>query len=49
MKNAVLFILLSIFLAGCETVKGVGKDLTNTGENLQEVADKIDPPEETEK
>ncbi|HLF18461.1 MAG TPA: entericidin [Candidatus Omnitrophota bacterium] len=41
MKNIILLIILSIFLAGCETVKGLGKDLTNTGENLEEVGEKI--------
>ncbi len=37
--NKAWFIILSIFVmavaAGCETVKGVGKDLQNTGEYVQ--------------
>ena len=37
--NKVWLVILSIFVmavaAGCETVKGIGKDLQNTGEYVQ--------------
>lgn len=32
---------LSMLVAGCETVKGIGKDLRNTGENINEAVNKI--------
>ena len=39
MKKAVLFFACIAFLAvltGCETMKGAGKDLQNTGDNIWE-------------
>lgn len=39
MKLKTLFILLallSVTLAGCETTSGLGQDVENTGENIQE-------------
>lgn len=38
---ACLFLLgmVSIFLAGCNTVKGVGKDIERGGEKIQDAAD----------
>ena len=37
MKKAMIVIVLVAvgFLAGCETLKGIGKDIENTGHNLQ--------------
>ena len=31
--------LVSIFLAGCNTIKGVGKDIERGGEKIQKAAD----------
>ncbi len=28
-------VLLTLVLVGCETVKGMGKDIENTGRNIQ--------------
>jgi predicted small secreted protein len=39
MKTMTLFLLLvSVVLisSGCETVRGIGKDIENTGRNIQE-------------
>lgn len=44
MKKFVLFLLSGLFiisLIGCETAKGVGKDIENTGKNIQEGLDNI--------
>ena len=44
MKKAIFMVLGLVFvlnLIGCETVKGFGKDLQNTGENIKETVDKI--------
>ena len=32
---ALICLVLIIFLAGCETFKGLGKDVENTGKNIQ--------------
>lgn len=32
--------LLAVSLVGCNTAKGAGKDLENTGINIQETVDK---------
>ena len=34
-----LLVLVIALLAGCETTKGVGRDITNTGENVEDVID----------
>lgn len=38
MKNAwfLLFVWTIALVAGCETTKGAGRDIENTGENIQE-------------
>lgn len=39
MKRIILGLLCGLFimsLIGCETAKGVGKDIENTGQNIQE-------------
>lgn len=40
MKRIYLLVLAALFLTtslmGCNTLKGVGKDVENTGENIQE-------------
>ncbi len=44
MKNRILILLIgSVFialLAGCETVKGAGQDIENTGENIESAVEK---------
>lgn len=38
MKKIILSLLIGLFiisLAGCETAKGLGKDIENTGKNIQ--------------
>jgi predicted small secreted protein len=45
MKNLVVFIMGIIVLAslgGCNTTKGAGADLEQTGKNIQETVDKND-------
>lgn len=37
-KLAVLIVMLSITLAGCNTVKGVGKDIQRGGESIENAA-----------
>ena len=32
-----LMLLLLLNLTGCETVKGIGKDIENTGDNIYDV------------
>ena len=44
MKRVILFLLCASFvvmLIGCETAKGVGKDIENTGQNIQEGVNSI--------
>ena len=44
MKKFVLFIIFTfamIFTAGCETSEGVGKDLENAGQAIQEAAQEV--------
>ena len=41
-KYTVYLLLFLIVLAGCETVKGLGKDIENTGDNIQEAAEKLE-------
>lgn len=35
-----LGIAVAAFIAGCNTSKGVGKDIENTGENIQQGVEK---------
>ena len=36
----ILFLLVALFiLSGCETVKGVGRDIENAGEALEDAVD----------
>lgn len=37
---SILLILLLLTLSSCETGRGLGKDIENTGENVQETIDK---------
>jgi predicted small secreted protein len=41
-KRYVLFLLVLFSFVGCETLKGMGKDLENTGGNIQEAAEKLE-------
>ena len=40
MTVALLILLASVFLVGCNTVRGVGKDLEKGGEAIQKAVDK---------
>ena len=45
MKNRyipALLIITVLVLAGCEAGKGLGKDIENTGENVQDAVNKAD-------
>lgn len=35
-----LLLALGFFLASCETIKGVGRDIENTGEAIDDAVDK---------
>ncbi|MEW6292818.1 MAG: entericidin A/B family lipoprotein [Pseudomonadota bacterium] len=35
MKKLLLFIVATLFLAGCNTVQGIGKDIEKGGEAIQ--------------
>ena len=37
MRLLVLMVMAAVFLSSCETLKGVGRDLENTGEALEDV------------
>lgn len=39
MRWLFLFLALGFFLASCETIKGVGRDIENTGEAIDEAVD----------
>ena len=39
MTVALLILLASVFLVGCNTVRGVGKDLEKGGEAIQKAVD----------
>ncbi len=36
MKKLILFLAFSLFLASCETVKGVGRDIESIAEDVDE-------------
>lgn len=40
MKLTALLFAACLFLASCETVKGVGRDIENAGEALDDAVDK---------
>jgi predicted small secreted protein len=45
MKKNFLLVLTALFLTsiiGCNMIKGAGKDVENTGRNVQETVDKND-------
>lgn len=37
--SAILVLLLSLMLAGCNTVEGFGKDVEKVGDEIEEAAD----------
>jgi len=39
MRILSLILAFSFFLASCETIKGVGRDVENTGEALEDAID----------
>jgi predicted small secreted protein len=39
-KNIVAILLLAGFIAGCNTMKGVGQDIERGGEKMQDSAEK---------
>lgn len=45
-KQYLIIMLALIMLSGCETVKGVGQDVENTGDNIQEVVEEVAQPEQ---
>ena len=45
MERNILFILgiiLTFTLLGCETIKGIGRDISNTGQNIYEGVQKVE-------
>lgn len=40
MKKIVIVFLCLCFLAGCETMKGLGKDMKKAGKSIEKVVDK---------
>jgi predicted small secreted protein len=38
MKNIILFVIAALFLAGCNTVEGIGKDVKKSGEVIEKAA-----------
>ena len=43
MKRIVCIILATFFLAGCNTIEGIGKDVKKGGEAVEKAADKNKP------
>lgn len=42
-KSLVVCVLISIlFLSGCETFKGMARDIENTGKNIQEGVNRVE-------
>lgn len=39
MRWLALLLAFGLFLASCETIKGVGRDIENTGEAIDEAVD----------
>lgn len=39
MRLAALLLALTFLLASCETIKGVGRDIENTGEAIDDAVD----------
>jgi predicted small secreted protein len=39
MKKLAILVLLAALLGGCETVKGVGRDIENAGEAIDDALD----------
>ncbi len=40
MKKLMTILLAGLFLAGCNTIEGVGKDVKKTGETIEKAAKK---------
>ena len=40
MKQLIAIVLAALFLAGCNTVEGVGKDIKKGGETIEKAAKK---------
>lgn len=40
MKQVIAIVLAALFLAGCNTVEGVGKDIKKGGETIEKAAKK---------
>jgi predicted small secreted protein len=38
MKNVILVLIAAMFLAGCNTVEGIGKDVKKSGEVIEKAA-----------
>ncbi len=40
MKNILMILLCMMVLAGCETMKGLGKDMEKAGKHIEKAVDK---------
>ena len=43
MRKEIVFVFcfaVVLFVSGCETIKGIGRDVENTGQNIQEALTK---------
>ncbi len=40
----IMSLVLTVSILGCETIKGLGKDIENTGQNIGEAINKIENP-----
>lgn len=40
----IMSLILTVSILGCETIKGLGKDIENTGQNIGEAINKIENP-----
>ncbi len=43
MKTLICIVMAGLFLVGCNTVEGVGKDIKKGGEVIEKAADKAKP------
>ena len=50
MKKIILFslgLIVLINILGCETMKGIGRDIENTGQNIGDAVHKVENPKST--
>ncbi len=41
-RDIIIVVFFVLLVAGCEAVKGAGKDMQNTGKNIQKEAEKAE-------